>query len=108
MKGRDDGPSYLAVDGLTNHLISPPPKSGSGGFKTREEYESFLKKEGSLPKGFRTGTSWISFIPVEANIPSRMNVTLIVLDVRTPSRRAGVEGRKGGFVLVQGPGVLSE
>ena len=51
------------------------------GFKTKDEFEAFLKEEGPLPKGFRTGTSWIKFQPVEANIPSRMNVTLITLDV---------------------------
>lgn len=44
---------------------------------------------GKLPKGFKVGTSWFSFMPVEANFPSRMNVTLITLDVsRTRFSRA--------------------
>jgi hypothetical protein len=52
-------------------------------FSTKEEYDAFLAAEGKMPRGFRCGTSWISFTPVEANFPSRMNVTLITLDVRT-------------------------
>jgi hypothetical protein len=51
-------------------------------FGSKEEYKNWLEAEGKLPKGFKVGTTWFSFMPVEANFPSRMNVTLIALDVR--------------------------
>lgn len=58
-------------------------------FASLDDYKAWLDKVGKLPKGFKVGTSWFSFMPVEANFPSRMNVTLITLDVsRTLFSRA--------------------
>lgn len=60
--------------------------AGKTTFATKEEYWAHLTSVGDLPQGFKVGTSWISFTPQEANFPSRMNVTIIALDVRTPAR----------------------
>lgn len=60
--------------------------AGKTTFASKEEYWAHLASVGDLPQGFKVGTSWISFTPQEANFPSRMNVTIIALDVRTYGR----------------------
>ena len=56
--------------------------AGKTTFASKEEYWAHLESVGDLPQGFKVGTSWIAFTPQEANFPSRMNVTIIALDVR--------------------------
>ena len=64
--------------------------AGKTTFASKEEYWEHLRQVGDLPQGFKVGTSWISFTPQEANFPSRMNVTIIALDVSRMNRRKGM------------------
>jgi glutamate N-acetyltransferase/amino-acid N-acetyltransferase len=49
-------------------------------FQSRAEHRDWLSRNAALPRGFRVGTSSLTFVPVEAPKPGRMNLSLIALD----------------------------
>jgi glutamate N-acetyltransferase/amino-acid N-acetyltransferase len=53
-------------------------------FATRADHRAWLASQAALPAGFRVGTARLSFTPVEAPKPARMNLTLLALDRPTP------------------------
>ncbi len=58
-------------------------------FSSREAHRAWLAGQAALPAGFRVGTARLSFVPVEAPKPARMNLALIALD-RPTADFAGV------------------
>ncbi len=53
-------------------------------FADRDAHRAWLASQSALPRGFRVGTSRLSFTPVEAPKPAKMTLTLIALDEPTP------------------------
>jgi glutamate N-acetyltransferase/amino-acid N-acetyltransferase len=53
-------------------------------FASREAHRAWLASQAALPRGFRVGTTRLSFTPFEAPKPARMALTLIALDRPTP------------------------
>jgi glutamate N-acetyltransferase / amino-acid N-acetyltransferase len=53
-------------------------------FTSRDEHRRWLASQAALPRGFRVGTTQLSFTPREAPRPARMTVTLIALERPTP------------------------
>ncbi|TFJ86316.1 hypothetical protein NSK_002524 [Nannochloropsis salina CCMP1776] len=83
--------SSTALHSSSSSSLNPSSLS----FSSKEDYLAHLKRIGQLPAGFKCGTSWISFTPVEANFPSRMNVTLIALD--EPTDKFAIAFTKNAF-----------
>jgi len=54
-------------------------------FGAAEQHQAWLRTEGSLPQGFRVGTTRFEFQPIEVNKPASMTITLIALDEATDS-----------------------
>lgn len=52
-------------------------------FNSAEEYEAWLGEASALPQGFRVGVTGFEFTPEEADLPSKMNITLVALDEPT-------------------------
>ena len=53
-------------------------------FSSRDAHRAWLQSQSILPAGFRVGTTSLSFVPVEAPKPAKMNLTLVALDRPTP------------------------
>jgi glutamate N-acetyltransferase / amino-acid N-acetyltransferase len=53
-------------------------------FSSRDQHRRWLQGQALLPRGFRAGTTRLSFTPNEAPKPARMTITLIALDRPTP------------------------
>jgi glutamate N-acetyltransferase/amino-acid N-acetyltransferase len=54
-------------------------------FGSREAHRAWLETQSRLPLGFRVGTARFEFVPLEVPKPAWMNLTLIAVDVPTPS-----------------------
>jgi glutamate N-acetyltransferase/amino-acid N-acetyltransferase len=54
-------------------------------FASTAEHQAWLAREGALPRGFRVGSARFGFQPIEVDKPANMTLTLIALDVPTPS-----------------------
>jgi glutamate N-acetyltransferase/amino-acid N-acetyltransferase len=54
-------------------------------FNSRESHREWLASQAALPSGFKCATARFDFTPVEAPKPSKMTVTLLVLDRPTES-----------------------
>jgi glutamate N-acetyltransferase / amino-acid N-acetyltransferase len=54
-------------------------------FSSAEAHRRWLEGQSALPRGFRVGRTRLEFLPAEVARPSRMNLTLLVLDEPTPS-----------------------
>ena len=53
-------------------------------FANATEHYAWLASQATLPEGFRVGTSYLDFTPVEAPKPARMVLTLIACNEPTP------------------------
>jgi glutamate N-acetyltransferase/amino-acid N-acetyltransferase len=54
-------------------------------FSSAEAHRDWLEGQSALPRGFRVGRTRLEFMPAEVAKPSKMNLTLIVLDEPTPA-----------------------
>ena len=70
--------------------------STSLAFASEAEHRAFLEAQSALPAGFRAGTTSLEFAPVEVPKPSRMRLTLLVLD--RPTASFALKTTKNAFV----------
>ncbi len=54
-------------------------------FPSAEAHRDWLEGQSALPRGFRVGRTRLEFMPAEVAKPSKMTLTLIVLDEPTPA-----------------------
>ncbi len=52
-------------------------------FSSQDEHRAWLASQAALPRGFRVGKTQLSFVPAEVHKPSKMTLTLMVLDEPT-------------------------
>jgi len=53
-------------------------------FTSVAEHRAWLQSQAELPRGFRIGTTRLSFTPVEAPKPAQMNICVLALDQPSP------------------------
>ena len=71
------------------HTGAPPPHfsnvpSSANVFSSPSVHRAWLATQGTLPAGFRVGTTRFAFTPREVSKPAEMTLTLIVLDRPSP------------------------